>query len=233
MSIQRLLAVAVFGFSGLSASAASVFDFANLKYQGGVFSGFLPTDGIYCTGGDLCSSSVDTNVLGGDLNYISGGVGVRATGFYNATQVAVVQDHENKYDPAKKIGAGLGVYHQWKDSTDDNVTNFESLVLDFDRPVVINSIGLSADGHGVNGWVPGATFLFNGVNTLLPAGSGVISPSFASGTSFSFTFGGAVPDQFYLSSITVTAAPVPEPQTYALMLAGLGLLAWVARRRLG
>lgn len=27
------------------------------------------------------------------------------------------------------------------------------------------------------------------------------------------------------------AAPIPEPETYALMLAGLGMTAWVARRR--
>ncbi len=27
--------------------------------------------------------------------------------------------------------------------------------------------------------------------------------------------------------------PVPEPETYAMMLAGLGLMGWVARRRKG
>ena len=26
-------------------------------------------------------------------------------------------------------------------------------------------------------------------------------------------------------------APIPEPETYALMLAGLGVLGWAARRR--
>jgi hypothetical protein len=232
MSMRHLLAVAVLGCTGLSASAASVFDFANLKYTGGISSGFLPTDGVYCTGGDLCSSSVDTNVLGDDLSFVSGGITVHATGFYGTTQVAVVQDHENKYDAARKVGAGLGVYHHWKDTADDNVTSFESLVLSFDRAVVINSIGLASEGHTPNGWVPGATFLLNGVNMALPAGSGTISPGFlASGTTFSFAFGGALPDQFYLSSIAVT--PVPEPQTYALMLAGLGLVGVFARRRRG
>ncbi|WP_161974607.1 PEP-CTERM sorting domain-containing protein [Piscinibacter terrae] len=229
MRVRHLLAVAVLGCTSLGASAVSVFDFANLKYSGGVSSGFLPTDGVYCTGGDLCSSSVDTNVLGDDLTFVSGGVTVHATGFYNTTQVAVVQDHENKYDPARKIGAGLGVYHHWKDTADDNITSFESLVLNFDRAVVINAIGLASEGHSAGGWVPGATFLLNGVNMALPAGSGSISPGFlASGTTFSFAFGGAVPDQFYLSSITVT--PVPEPETWALMALGLGLLG-VARRR--
>ena len=33
------------------------------------------------------------------------------------------------------------------------------------------------------------------------------------------------------SVYVMTAAPVPEPETYALMLSGLGLIAYVARRR--
>ncbi|WP_296509965.1 FxDxF family PEP-CTERM protein [Rhodoferax sp.] len=34
-----------------------------------------------------------------------------------------------------------------------------------------------------------------------------------------------------LGSYTVTLAPVPEPETYALLLAGLGLMGVIARRR--
>lgn len=37
--------------------------------------------------------------------------------------------------------------------------------------------------------------------------------------------------QFDNVNISPITAPVPEPETYALMLAGLGLVAWVARRR--
>ncbi|WP_294765795.1 FxDxF family PEP-CTERM protein [uncultured Rhodoferax sp.] len=42
-----------------------------------------------------------------------------------------------------------------------------------------------------------------------------------------FTLSGSGTDANY----TVTLAPVPEPETYALMLAGLGLLGVAARRR--
>jgi hypothetical protein len=34
------------------------------------------------------------------------------------------------------------------------------------------------------------------------------------------------------SQLIVLAAPVPEPETYAMMLAGMGLLAFAARRRI-
>ena len=36
---------------------------------------------------------------------------------------------------------------------------------------------------------------------------------------------------YEMSRTVVVAAPVPEPETYALMLAGLGLLGVAARRR--
>ena len=230
MKAHRLAAAAVLGMASIGASAA-VFDFANLKYSGGVASGFLPTDGVYCTGGDLCSSNVDGNVLGGDLTFVSGGITVHATGFYNGSQVAVVQDHDNAYNAAAKKGAGLGVYHHKGDTSDDNVTSFESLVLSFDQNVTIDLLGLASEFHDVNGWLTGATFLVNGVQTLLPKGTGTISPLFLSaGDTFTFAYGGSNPDQFYLNALTVTAA-VPEPETYALLLAGLGIVAFVARRR--
>ncbi len=44
-----------------------------------------------------------------------------------------------------------------------------------------------------------------------------------------FTFDGEVQDQTY--NIEMVTAPIPEPETYALMLAGLGLVGFMARRR--
>jgi hypothetical protein len=38
---------------------------------------------------------------------------------------------------------------------------------------------------------------------------------------------------YSVSEFQAFAAPVPEPETYALLLAGLGLVAAVARRRAG
>lgn len=47
------------------------------------------------------------------------------------------------------------------------------------------------------------------------------------GTSYSFEIRGSATESHY----SVTLAPVPEPETYALLLAGLGMMGTIARRR--
>jgi hypothetical protein len=42
---------------------------------------------------------------------------------------------------------------------------------------------------------------------------------------------GAIEDDYFGQFYTGNAAPVPEPETYALMLAGLGMVGFAARRR--
>jgi PEP-CTERM motif len=215
--IFKLLASAAFGTALLPASAAN-FDFYKLGNGAG---DFLPTDGVACTGGDLCSSNVNGGVLNDNLTFTTGGITAVATGTYNNAVVAVVQDHQAGWTFASS--AGLGVYHVTGDTSDDNVTTGEKLTITFDRVVNLSAIGLRAEGHNVNGWPTGSTFLFNGTSTLLPDNVGSIALN-QTGQVFTFAFGGVQPDQFYLASMSVAA--VPEPGTYALAAVG-----FVARRR--
>lgn len=57
--VFEMRAISVLAFfalaSGPVAAAPVIFDFANLKYISSANSGFLPTDGVSCSGGDLCS----------------------------------------------------------------------------------------------------------------------------------------------------------------------------------
>lgn len=98
-------------------------------------------------------------------------------------------------------------------------------------------IGFDFDGSGLNTFLtvgqgtPGA-----GLMVSLPINStlgGVDVASYQS--TFSLTSGGSywfkLSGSGGLASYTVTLAPVPEPETYALLLAGLGLMGAVARRR--
>ena len=221
-------------------AAPVVFDFANLKYDGSGttlsdFTGFKPSDGVFCTVGDLCSSNVNNNILGDDLTYGLGGFTVHATGYYNGNRVAVVQDHDNGFNgllfgPAA-IGAGLGVYHVSGNNSDDNVTAGEMLKLSFNQVVPVTTIGLRAEGHNTTGWITGATFEYSldgstWTTAFLPDNSGMFNLNLSSQNLY-FKYGGGNPDQFYVSSITA----IPEPEIYAMMLAGLGLMGFVARRR--
>lgn len=238
---------ATFGTAAVASTPAlTVFDFANLKYVNNTFSGFLPTDGILCTGGDLCSSDIASS-LGGDLTFVKNNITVQATALYDngkkVVTAAVVQDHENNYNGADGlklsgtdvIGAGLGVYHKSGDNADDNITTGESIKLHFDKVVTLSAIALRSNGHNTTSktWTEESTFQysFDGASwtsALLPKNSGVVALN-QTGQDFYFRYGGDKAAQFYLSAMSVTA--VPEPETFALLLAGMGLVGFAARRR--
>lgn len=214
-------------FSAASAQALT-FDFGKLHDPNKV-TDFKPSSAYFaCTGHDICSSKLSSG-LGGSLDYTVDTVTATATGFYNngqtIKQVTVVQDSENNYNFANQIGAGLGVYHKTNDNSDDNITTGESLVITFDQVVQITGVFLRSDGHNTTNWIKDATFKLDGVETKL---AGAIDTDLV-GTTFTFEFGGSKADQFYLSALTVEA--IPEPETYAMMLAGLGLLGFTAKRR--
>ncbi len=54
---------------------------------------------------------------------------------------------------------------------------------------------------------------------------------FVGGADYGGQFGGTTATSAYGVSVSLNVAAVPEPETYALMLVGLGLTGLVARRR--
>ena len=222
MKFQHLLSAA-FVCAAASPAAAATFNFGNLATT-------VPAAFLTCSSTDRCSTT-----LGGSLSFtdIASGIAVSAVGTYLGNPAATVQD-------APSGGpAGLGVYHAIRyptignpvvsDTSDDNVSFGETLTLSFNQVVSLSSIlfrngdhgtsfagnfGLSIDGgasvnqllvHNFNTPLQGQTFAFSGLDT--PENT-----------------------KFYVNALTVTA--IPEPETYALMLAGLGAIgAWARRRR--
>jgi PEP-CTERM motif len=233
-TLKTLALAATIGACLPASAASTLFDFSNLALSGNVNVGFLPTDGVACSGGDLCSSNIAT-ALNGDLTFLKDGITVFATASYNGGVAAVVQDHENGRNFAAGLGAGLGVYHKKNDNSDDNITVGESLSIRFDQDVTLGNVYLRSEGHNTT-WANGATFLLNGQQTALTGTLDTHNLFVQKGTEVTFAFNGnptqgMTGDQFYLGGMSVTA--VPEPGTYALLLVGLAVTGAAARRKRG
>ncbi|MCA1925195.1 MAG: FxDxF family PEP-CTERM protein [Thiobacillus sp.] len=83
--------------------------------------------------------------------------------------------------------------------------------------------GRSVDLSGVASVNNNANFAFRVVSTFAPSTSGYV----ASNPSSSYSTSGT----WRFDMVTLNAAPVPEAETYAMMLAGLGLVGFMAARR--
>ncbi len=229
--LKSAIATSTLVFAGVASAASATFDFTTLQpFAGGASGTGNSTVGCgFNSGYDICGTA---------LSFQQGSFTAVATGTYLGASkvgnvpVRVVQDYDHtdtkgtalKTDDVLHF-AGLGVYHKVKDTSDDNVTTGEVLKLTFNTTVKLTGLNLSADGHGVYNKT-GNTFLLNNTPTTL---AGSFSGLSLVGTTFTFAYGGAHPDQFYLRGLTVAA--VPEPETYAMLLSGLGVLGAVARRR--
>lgn len=97
----------------------------------------------------------------------------------------------------------------------------------FDYAIANGTFGLysDADGDGLNGTLISST-TFGGNSTSLAVNS------VGAGSYYWAISGNATGNLGGIYNFTTNTAPVPEPETYALMLAGLGLLGFVGKRRM-
>jgi hypothetical protein len=76
----------------------------------------------------------------------------------------------------------------------------------------------------------GGQILYNTSSALAPTHFDFQGTASAGSTLLQFAFQNDN-DSFYLSNVSVTTQPVPEPESYAMMFAGLGVLGFMGKRR--
>lgn len=129
--------------------------------------------------------------------------------------------------------AGTGEYVGWFHGNTANPV----ITFNFASSPLIDSISIQMDNSQVGGVFAPTAILIDGIGRSFAAPAiGSVGPvSFSGlgliGDSHTIEFQQAADSWTFVSEISF-AAPVPEPETYAMLLAGLGLLgAAVARRR--
>lgn len=97
----------------------------------------------------------------------------------------------------------------------------------FDYTITGGTFGLysDTDGDGMNGTLISST-AFGSTSASLMASN------LEAGNYYWLVSGTAAGNVGGIYNFTTNTAPVPEPETYALMLAGLGLLGFVGKRRM-
>jgi hypothetical protein len=157
-----------------------------------------------------------------DGAYLSGGLGDLTDG---------VTTNLNWYNIEN--GAGTGPYVGWLDIN-------PTIIFHFASTVNISSITIHADdSFGAGGVSLPLSVAFNGgsaINVIDPNSSSslpkdlIFSNLSLTGNQVSITLNRGN-RWVFVDEISFNAAPVPEPETYAMMLAGLGVMVSATRRR--
>lgn len=188
----------------------------------------------------------DTNVGSGQYKYSASvpaanlpsyGAGVTATGWSFLGNSGVASNNSD-FNGFASSGTYYGFLQNVSSisqtftatSTSTESLSFDLLARNYGGTAQIVSVSLAAQGGpALYSWTGSAnsTSTYETVTSLSPIG-------FTAGTSYVLTFSGSAATgdtTAFVDNVALTPlAAVPEPETYAMMLAGLGFMGFVAKR---
>ena len=199
--MKKVFLSALMTLGAASTMAADVF-YNPLPSNGNQsFSGMLGND-------FLVNRDVTVSAIGAFTGNTAGFSGTIQVGLYDITNLAAIT---TVISPYTFSGAGGETPYTWQSAT-------ATLLAGHIYSVQASGYGLDPNGNTNEG----GTISFDNFGGALTRGSGRWANGASlgvAGTSGAFTFGAG------------NVQLVPEPETYALLLAGLGLVGGIARRR--
>ena len=230
MKMMRMLgALLLFACaSGMAVATTVTLDFEGLVPQPRLFQGTHGIGGFY-NGGQSGYGTAGQNY---GVGFSGAAVGICLS---TASDPCTNGSHGGHGDPASAYTA-LGFQ---SDDTYVNVANgfVGTLYFNYASPFVVQTVNVW-EGYGASGNLLASLTLARTPDGRVVAECGfgnrycpfVPADLSFTGVGHSFSFTGAGRN-IVVDDITFTVAPVPEPETYALLLGGLGLLGLTARRR--
>jgi hypothetical protein len=174
------------------------------------------------------------------FNFRLAGAAIALAGLCSTAQSAVIADlgtnptASTSYTVSHAAGSFNDVFKFNLTNLSDTIASSVALTLAPFYQTTFTSFGLFADTFGTGA---GGSLLATGVLSPAQDGGTLTANNVASGNYYfelAGTSSGIVGGVYVFSANTSASPnvpPIPEPETYALMLAGLGVLGAVAKRR--
>jgi hypothetical protein len=203
--MKKILVSALLALGAASTMAADVFNNPNFGDGNQNWTGMLGNDFV-------ANSNVTVSAIGAFTGGTAGFAGTITVGLYDITNLNAIT---TVISPLSFSGAGGATPYTWQSA---------SAVLQAGHTYSVQASGYGSDQIGNNG-ISGSIG-FDTLGGALTQGSARWANSSALGVAGTDTG----PFTFAAGNVQL-AQPVPEPETYAMLLAGLGLIGGIARRR--